>query len=298
MLRQQPHAHEEVLQVVVRRRHVQLHLQRVEDLHLGEHQLLESVGVVADEDEVVHVGDHHLLVLARQAERADPDQLQPLARHGRRHHVAPHKVDRELDRARDELELVAHDREPVHQDGPHARVELRLARQEGRARLPCLVRAQREEARRRRRRRRQVRGDDRALLVDVAKVRVLQRLGGGDALGGLGAHQLAQQVASVLAQHGHGRLQRALLHCLKLLDHHVHVGVAVTARNLGVNGAQRPQVVGGAVALAFVLGVQLWRRAAWADRQLLVAQRGGGRREAKVGQLEEVLALARVERAR
>ena len=39
-----------------------------------------SVSLIADEDEVAQLRDHHLGELARQAERADPDELQSPAR--------------------------------------------------------------------------------------------------------------------------------------------------------------------------------------------------------------------------
>mmetsp|Transcript_4578 Transcript_4578/g.9935 ORF Transcript_4578/g.9935 Transcript_4578/m.9935 type:complete len:205 (+) Transcript_4578:1026-1640(+) len=96
LLRYGAELNENLVEVVMDSRHMQLHLQRVEDLHLNQHQLLQVVRAIADEDEVIHVRDHHLLMLARKAERADADELQPLARDFRGRHVPPHEVNSKL----------------------------------------------------------------------------------------------------------------------------------------------------------------------------------------------------------
>ena len=91
------------------------------------------------------------------------------------------------------------------------------------------------------------------------------------------------------------RLQCRLVGALEILDHHVHRRVAGATRHLGEDGAERPQVVRRPVPLALVLSAELGRRAARADRQLLVAHRGRRRREAEVGELEQVLVLLGVQ---
>mmetsp|Transcript_34875 Transcript_34875/g.69598 ORF Transcript_34875/g.69598 Transcript_34875/m.69598 type:complete len:553 (-) Transcript_34875:1296-2954(-) len=170
---------------VMSRRHMQLHLQGVEDVDLHDHQRFEVVRVVADVDEVVHVGDHDLLVLARQAERADANELERLALNFHLIHVSHHEVARNLQRARHELELEADHSEPVVQDRPHAPVEVRLRLEEVEARRPLLRHAHVEEAWGRRHAERQIARHDLALLVQAIEVRVAERVGGGDPLHGL-----------------------------------------------------------------------------------------------------------------
>eukprot|EP00967_Tisochrysis_lutea_P056002 scaffold70601_cov32-Tisochrysis_lutea.AAC.3 len=77
-------------------RHVKVHVKRVHHLNLNHHEVLQRVGLIANEDEIVHVGNHHLLVLASKAESANAHQLKALTLDVSNSHVASHKVGREL----------------------------------------------------------------------------------------------------------------------------------------------------------------------------------------------------------
>mmetsp|Transcript_60370 Transcript_60370/g.138480 ORF Transcript_60370/g.138480 Transcript_60370/m.138480 type:complete len:278 (-) Transcript_60370:429-1262(-) len=253
VLRHGAQLNEHLVEVVVHSRHVQLHLQMVQYLHLDEHQLLQVICVVAYEDEVVHVRDHHLLVLAGQAKSADSNQLKPLARDPCGRHEPPHEVNGELQRARDKLELVADDGKPVHQNRPHARVEFCLLDQEVETRHPHLVSAEREELARWRARRWQVLANNSTLLVDAIKVGVAEGISCSYANGRLSTHELAHEVTPVVAQHVQRVLHLLVVHGFQLLNHHVHSRLTVAACSLSEDCPKCPQIICRTIALALVV---------------------------------------------
>mmetsp|Transcript_7185 Transcript_7185/g.18741 ORF Transcript_7185/g.18741 Transcript_7185/m.18741 type:complete len:299 (+) Transcript_7185:1811-2707(+) len=132
--------------------------------------------------------------------------------------------------------------------------------------------------------------------MEAVEVRMAQSLGSGDAFHRLQPQHLAQQIATVGAEHRQVSLELRFARRLQVLDHDVHSRVAVAARHLSEASAERPQVVGGAISLVLVVGMELGRGAAWSDGQLLIAERGKRRRETEITELEEVLVLGRVER--
>lgn len=105
---------------------VDLKVQGVQHLHLLVKNLLFAVSVVRDVNEVFHNGSVDFFVFASYQHRCHSDQLQVLSGDFFFFEISVDQVDGQVQCLRDQLELVVHVHQPVHQDRAHFLVDVLL----------------------------------------------------------------------------------------------------------------------------------------------------------------------------